>query len=284
MSQSNIPNITPTISITRDDAVNLLLSSIALEELGLSHIINAEGEKLQYILGTLPGISAPQVASISDLLLINSSVRDTIREVAKKEWILQEKLETVLEATTSIGPQGPQGPVGATGTVPTGTIPTGTALFRVLGNSGADGIAQMAVGDDLNFISTTLNVDVVPGSANVSFEVPTGASGPFVDIIISIIENLGLTGITGVTGAIGPTGPTGASGFAGATGDIGPTGPSGFAGATGDIGPTGPTGASGFAGATGDIGPTGPTGASGFAGATGDIGPTGPTGASGFAG
>ncbi|SFX04037.1 Collagen triple helix repeat-containing protein, partial [Thermoactinomyces sp. DSM 45891] len=223
MSQSNIPNITPTISITRDDAVNLLLSSIALEELGLSHIINAEGEKLQYILGTLPGISAPQVATISDVLLVNSSVRDTIREIAKKEWILQQKLETVLESTTSIGPQGPQGPVGATGTVPTGTIPTGTNLFRVLGNSGANGIATVAVGEDLNIISNTLNVNVTEGSANVSLEVPTGS--------------------TGITGPQGPTGPTG---FAGSTGETGPQGPTGFAGATGETGPTGPQGPTGF--------------------------------------
>ncbi|MED0970837.1 hypothetical protein [Bacillus paramycoides] len=40
MSQANIPNITPTITLTREDAINLLLSSIALEELGLAHIIN----------------------------------------------------------------------------------------------------------------------------------------------------------------------------------------------------------------------------------------------------
>ncbi|WP_308018482.1 hypothetical protein [Bacillus sp. SRB3LM] len=43
MSQPNMPNITPNISLTRDDVVNLLLASIALEEMGLSHIINAEG-------------------------------------------------------------------------------------------------------------------------------------------------------------------------------------------------------------------------------------------------
>ncbi|SFX58238.1 hypothetical protein SAMN04487866_11273 [Thermoactinomyces sp. DSM 45891] len=98
MSQANIPNISPNITITRDDAINLLLSSIALEELGLSHIINAEGEKLQYVLGTLPGFTPPVQPSISDLLLINSSVRETIREIRKKEWILNEKLETVLEA------------------------------------------------------------------------------------------------------------------------------------------------------------------------------------------
>ena len=39
--------------------VNQILSSIAMEELGMSHILNAEGEKLQYILGTLPGLSGP---------------------------------------------------------------------------------------------------------------------------------------------------------------------------------------------------------------------------------
>ena len=57
MSQANIPNITPTITINRDDVINLLLASIALEELGLAHIINAEAEKIQYAIGTLPGLT-----------------------------------------------------------------------------------------------------------------------------------------------------------------------------------------------------------------------------------
>lgn len=51
LSRANFPNITPTISLTRDEAISLLISAIAMEELGLIHIINAEGEKLQYVLG-----------------------------------------------------------------------------------------------------------------------------------------------------------------------------------------------------------------------------------------
>ncbi|WP_340024819.1 hypothetical protein MHI24_06755 [Paenibacillus sp. FSL K6-1096] len=59
MSNPNIPNISPTVTLTRDDVINLLLSSIAMEELALAHIINAEGEKIQFVLGTLTGISGP---------------------------------------------------------------------------------------------------------------------------------------------------------------------------------------------------------------------------------
>ncbi|WP_340024748.1 hypothetical protein MHI24_06440 [Paenibacillus sp. FSL K6-1096] len=105
MSQANLPNITPTISLSREDAISLLISSIAMEELGLSHIINAEGEKLQYILGTLPGVSAPDV-TISDILSVNDSVISTLRETVKKEWLLSSKLDSILSTPTLVGPTG----------------------------------------------------------------------------------------------------------------------------------------------------------------------------------
>ncbi|SFX41759.1 hypothetical protein SAMN04487866_10736, partial [Thermoactinomyces sp. DSM 45891] len=101
MSQANIPNISPTISINRDNAINLLLASIAMEEIGLSHIINTEGEKIQYVLESLPGVTSPHPPTISDVLLINKSVRDMIRELAKKEWVLLEKLESVLSIAST---------------------------------------------------------------------------------------------------------------------------------------------------------------------------------------
>jgi hypothetical protein len=81
LSFPNIPNITPTISITTAQTIPLLLSSIALEELALAHIINAEAEKIQFVLGTLEGgrtLSPPEV-TISNLLAIDSSVQRTFR-------------------------------------------------------------------------------------------------------------------------------------------------------------------------------------------------------------
>ncbi|EJW18243.1 hypothetical protein M5X00_08755 [Paenibacillus alvei] len=95
MSQANIPNITPTISITLGQTVTLLLASIALEELALAHIVNAEAEKIQLVVGTLaPGIT-PR-ATVEDLLAIDDSVRRTLQDVIKKEMLLQFKLDSIL--------------------------------------------------------------------------------------------------------------------------------------------------------------------------------------------
>lgn len=127
MSQANLPNITPSISVSREEALNLLLSSIAMEEIGLSHVINAEGEKLQYVLGTLPGLTGPP-PTISDLLAVNNSVRSTLRDITKKEWLLQNKLDSLMTLPISVGPTGSAGPTGPAGPVgPTGA--TGTFIL-----------------------------------------------------------------------------------------------------------------------------------------------------------
>lgn len=194
MSQANIPNITPTITLSKDDVITLLLSSIAMEELGLSHIINAEGEKLQFILGTLdPTVPVP-LATISDIINMNTSVQSTIRAIIQKEILLQSKLENVLSVPSLIGPTGATGPVGPTGG-PVG--PTG--------NTGAVGAAG-ALGS-------------------------TGATGSIGTT--GVTGATGVTGPTGSTGAIGATGATGPTGSAGATGVTGPTGSTGVTGPTG---------------------------------------------------
>lgn len=55
MSFPNIPDVDASVSLSTEDSVNLLLASVAFEELGLAHMINAEAEKVQYVLGTLEG-------------------------------------------------------------------------------------------------------------------------------------------------------------------------------------------------------------------------------------
>ena len=109
MSFPNIPNITPTISITTAQTVPLLLASIALEELALAHIINAEAEKLQFVLGTLPtGTTlSPAVVSLPNLLAVDASVQRTLRDVIKKEMLLEFKFENVLDLLTAIPPTPP---------------------------------------------------------------------------------------------------------------------------------------------------------------------------------
>ncbi len=92
MSMPNIPDLTPIISIKRDDAFNMLLASIALEEMGLAHIINAEGEKLQYLFKS----DVHKLFSIADIKSVNYGVEKVIRETLKLQMLLQEKLETVI--------------------------------------------------------------------------------------------------------------------------------------------------------------------------------------------
>ncbi|WP_242307452.1 hypothetical protein [Bacillus cereus group sp. BfR-BA-01331] len=72
MPQANIPNITPNISLTREESINLILAYITLKELGLAHIINVEAEKIQYAIGTLSGLSSS--ATLDEILTVNESV------------------------------------------------------------------------------------------------------------------------------------------------------------------------------------------------------------------
>lgn len=102
MSFPNIPNVKPKIDITIEDSLNLLLASIAFEELGLSHVINAEAEKIQYVLGTLEDqdpLDPPP--TIDELLEVNKSVDTTLRNVIKNQMLLQFKLEDALTITTT---------------------------------------------------------------------------------------------------------------------------------------------------------------------------------------
>jgi hypothetical protein len=89
LSLPNIPNIQPNIHLKSKDVENLLLASIALEEIALAHILNAEGEKIQKSLQGHP--------TIDDMLKVNQSVRNVMKAAIMKEMLLLFKLEDILE-------------------------------------------------------------------------------------------------------------------------------------------------------------------------------------------
>ena len=206
MSLPTFPTMDPPL--TTEESLNMILASIAMEEIGLSHIINAEGEKLQYVLGTLEGGPDKQ-ASVEEVLSVNKSIKSLLDSVMQNQVILKGKMEYAVDAlegggSGATGPAGPAGPPGPTG--PAGG-PTGPQ-----GDPGATG----PQGDP-----------GVPGSQG-----PPGPPGP--------------PGPTGPAG--GPTGPAGETGATGSQGDPGVPGPQGPPGSQGPAGRPGPPGPAGPAG------------------------------------
>ncbi|MEG1779039.1 MAG: hypothetical protein RR263_02970 [Oscillospiraceae bacterium] len=80
----SMPVITPG-TVTQSQAISDLIASVALQETGLSHILNAEGEKIQAFVA-MPSVTPAQ------LLAVNKSVQNTINAVTRLEMILQSKL------------------------------------------------------------------------------------------------------------------------------------------------------------------------------------------------
>lgn len=95
MSMPNIPNLNPNININRDDALNIILSSIGMEELSLAHILNAEAEKIQFALGTLETATGP--ASMDQILETNRLANKMVRDVIKNQMLLAMKMEDTVE-------------------------------------------------------------------------------------------------------------------------------------------------------------------------------------------
>ncbi|OAZ59377.1 Ribonuclease E [Bacillus siamensis] len=143
MSQPNLPNITPVVTHSRDDTIDLLLSSIAMEELGMAHILDAEGEKIQYALGTIPGLTGPP-SSLTDILNLNESVRHTLDNLMKQELLLGSKLDSITNVPSLAGPTGPTGPTGITGAAKATGSTGGTGITGATGAAGVTGTSLTA--------------------------------------------------------------------------------------------------------------------------------------------
>ncbi|MEG0618548.1 MAG: hypothetical protein RR557_04490 [Bacilli bacterium] len=80
----SMPIITPS-GVTKCQAITDIIESVALEQTGLSHILNAEGEKLQKAI--------PRATTKDELIEVNRSVENMINSITRIETILTGKLE-----------------------------------------------------------------------------------------------------------------------------------------------------------------------------------------------
>lgn len=74
--------------ISMCQAITDLIESIALEEAALSHILNAEGEKLQRII-------AMDEASVCQIVEVNENVMNMVSAINELENTLKDKLEFI---------------------------------------------------------------------------------------------------------------------------------------------------------------------------------------------
>jgi len=109
-----MPRIELPPGLSEENALANIIASIALEEAALAHIINAEGEKIQRVVGTFvpEGETEPlpllPPADIADMEAINTTVGDMMETISNIESSLHNKLRTVL-AVLEI-PPAPPGP------------------------------------------------------------------------------------------------------------------------------------------------------------------------------
>jgi len=170
----------PTSSPKREDSINQILSSIAMEELGLSHILNAEGEKIQYVLGTLEGGGPPEPATIDDVLKVNDSVQNMLKATAYNQMFLNEKTLNVINAPTQ--------PDGSLGEI-VGSYPTLTDLQEAI---------PIGVPGKYYFIDPYVFAWDALNNQWINIGSFTGPQGP-----------IGNTGPQGIPGATGPAGNNG---------------------------------------------------------------------------
>lgn len=82
----------PKIECTDIDkccAASSLVQSIALEETAISHILNAEGEKIQKVLSL-------HTCDPDQILAVNRSVESMIETVTSLEFVLKSKLALII--------------------------------------------------------------------------------------------------------------------------------------------------------------------------------------------
>lgn len=186
MSFPTIPNVAPNISLSRNQVINLLLASIAFEELGLAHIINAEAEKVQFVLNQSP--------NMDQLLAINRSVEQTLRTVIKKEMLLQFKLEDILQI-----PETPEPPTSnCTISIcrrhfyPGGALPDLIGTLQIEGSVGGPITPASVLVEILGAESMVLSsqaVFVIAGGYEANFVIPSALNQQVAFVRVSGVDS-----------------------------------------------------------------------------------------------
>lgn len=96
MTMPNIPNFGSLEAPSRKETVLLLLTSVARGEMALSHIINAEAEKLHHAAAALRRRRRPS-PTVDELLCAQESALSVVKEVLATELLLQTKLDRAKE-------------------------------------------------------------------------------------------------------------------------------------------------------------------------------------------
>jgi len=86
----SMPEFPKLDELTLDKAINSILVSIAMEEAALSHILNAEGEKIQFVL-------AHKCVDVQKVIDVNDSVASMISKITDLQSILKSKMQLANE-------------------------------------------------------------------------------------------------------------------------------------------------------------------------------------------
>ncbi len=103
MGSPRFPDIKRPASIR--EILGRLLETVALEELAIANLINAEAEKIQAVLKE--GISGP--VSPEELREINLSVSKVLETAVAKEDRIQRRLRMILSFASEVGPSDGKG-------------------------------------------------------------------------------------------------------------------------------------------------------------------------------
>ena len=135
MSFPTIPDIDPHINVKFEDAIHLLATSIAKEEESISKLMDAETSKILYVLGNCQqhgsrcdGGDCHKGPPLCDVIRINESVDDAIKDLIKLQMLLEFKLDDIKDFFPCPAPNPPTSP--CTGDVPECPAPVCAAVEK----------------------------------------------------------------------------------------------------------------------------------------------------------